>query len=313
MTKPILLAKTTDLTRAEWLELRRQGIGGSDAAAIAGVNPWRGPLSVYLSKIGAAPDQDATEAMEFGTILETPIAEEFAKRTGYKIKRQNYVLQHAEYPWMLANVDRMVQDTNEPDWGVLEVKNVGEYRAEDWADDKIPEYYQMQGQHYNAVCDTGYVWFAPLIGGNRLRPIKLLRDEKLIAALIKVEEKFWHLVETRTPPPIDDTPEATKILKALYPESKATSVTIEADLYHRLVLARQRVIDAEKEARGLENSIKEQMREAESAYIAGESKPCITYKGYLVKRLDVAALEEAEPEICARYFKESTARRFLVK
>jgi putative phage-type endonuclease len=311
--KPILLAKTTDLTRAEWLEVRRQGIGGSDAAAIAGLNPWRGPLSVYLSKLGASPEVEQTENMFWGQEFEDPIAKVFSQRTGMKIRKCNFVLQHPIHQFMLANVDRMVDDPDEEGEGVLEVKYVGARMVDEWADDKVPEHVQLQGQHYLAVTDTQYVWFAPLLAGVRLKPIKVMRDERLITALIKLESDFWRHVQDRTPPPIDDSPEAKKILTALYPESRETSVTIEPDTYRRLVSARQRVIDAEKEARGLENQIKETMKEAESAYIPGESKPCVTWRGSIVKRLDVAALEEAEPEICARYFKESTTRRFLVK
>ncbi len=311
--KPVLFARTYGLTRAEWLELRRKGIGGSDAAAICGASPWRSPLSVYLSKIGAAPDTDSTEAMDWGIELEDVIAKKFSGRTGFKMRRVNYILQHPGYPWMLANVDRYVRDEEETDWGILECKNVGEYRAEDWAEDRIPEYYQIQGAHYMAVTDAAYVWFAPLIGGNRLRPIKLLRDEHLIANLITIEEKFWRKVETRTPPPIDDSPEATKILKYLYPQSTTSTILIEQSTYDKLRAARERAIEAEKEARGLENLIKEQMKDAEAAFVAGEPKPCITWRGGVVRRLDVTALETAEPELCARYMKESTSRRFLVK
>lgn len=311
--KPILLARTTGLTRAEWLEVRRQGIGGSDAAAIAGLCPWRGPLSVYLSKIGAAPEVEPNENMEWGQEFEDPIAKVFSRRTGMKIRKCNFVLQHPVHKFMLANIDRMVDDPEEEGEGVLEVKYVGATVVKHWADDKVPEYVEIQGQHYLAVTGKNYLWFAPLLAGVRLRPIKVMRDDKLIAALIKIEANFWKLVQDRTPPPIDDSPEAKKVLSALYPESKGTSITIDEDIYCRLVSARQRVIDAEKEARGLENAIKEQMKDAEAAYIPGESKPAITWRGTTVKRLDVSALEDAEPELCSKYFKETTTRRFLVK
>lgn len=314
MTKPRIFAKNVDeMSRAEWLELRRQGIGGSDAAAICGANPWRGPLSVYLSKIGAVPDTEPTETMNWGIELEDAIARNFSRRTQYKIRRSNVILQHPLYDFMLGNVDRLVRDTDEAGWGILEVKNVGEYRAEDWAEGNVPEYYQIQGAHYLAITGLDYIWFAPLIGGNKLRPIKLARDEKLIKSLIKIEEKFWKLVQSRTPPPIDDSPEATKVLKHLYPQSKGESVVIDEDLYTRLKAAKARVIEVEKEARGLENTIKEQMKECEAAFIPGNPKPILTWKGTTVKRLDVAALEAAEPEIAMRFYKESSTRRFLVK
>jgi len=48
----VTLAKTLDMPREQWLELRRQGIGGSDAAAILGMNPWKSPMDVWLEKTG---------------------------------------------------------------------------------------------------------------------------------------------------------------------------------------------------------------------------------------------------------------------
>jgi putative phage-type endonuclease len=301
------------MSRAEWLQARRKGIGGSDAAAICGVNPWRGPLSVYLSKIGEAPDADANEAMEWGTELEDTIAKVFSRRTQQKVKRCNMILQHNDYDFMLANVDRFTLDDEEGEWGVLEVKNVGEYRREDWADGAVPEYYEIQGQHYMAVTGANYVWFAPLIGGNKMQPVKVMRNERAITSLIKIERDFWHLVETRTPPPIDDSVEATKVLKALYPRSEKTSVVLDSKLVENLRRLRDQKSDLERELRGLENQIKLQMAEAEEAYIPGAEKPVITWKGGTVPIFQEKLFKAEHPELAQKYMKETSTRRFLPK
>lgn len=312
--KPRILARNVDtMTRGDWQAERRRGIGGSDAAAICGENPWRGPLSVYLSKIGAAPDSESTEQMEWGTELEDTIAKVFSRRTQQKIKRCNMILQHAEHDFMLANVDRYTYDPDEGEWGVLEVKNVGEYRREDWAEGAVPSYYMLQAQHYMAVTDTQYVWFAPLIGGNRMDPRKVMRNDRLIENLIKIERDFWHHVETRTPPPIDDSLDATRVLKTLYPTSTGTTVTIDEGLYLKLKAARERAAEADREARGYENQIKEQMKDAEAAVVPGNPKPLVTWKGGTVKRLDVDLLKVEQPELAMKYMRETSTRRFLVK
>jgi len=237
----------------------------------------------------------------------------FSRRTQFKTKRCNYILQHPEHDFMLANLDRLVKDDDEEGWGVLEVKNVGEYRKADWEDGAVPEYYMIQVQHYMAVTGASYAWLAPLIGGNRMNPVKVMRDDRLIASLIKIERDFWHLVETRTPPPLDDSVDASKVLKHIYPTSTQASVTVDESLITRLRAAKNRVTDAEKEVRGLENQLKEQMKEAEAAYIPGNPKPAITWRGSTTKKLDVAALEAAEPELCVKYMREVPMRRFLVK
>lgn len=309
----VVAKNVQSMSRAEWLDIRRKGIGGSDAAAICGVNPWRGPLSVYLSKIGEAPDADANEAMEWGTELEDTIAKVFSRRTQQKVKRCNMILQHNDYDFMLANVDRFTLDDEEGEWGVLEVKNVGEYRREDWADGAVPEYYEIQGQHYMAVTGANYVWFAPLIGGNKMQPVKVMRNERAITSLIKIERDFWHLVETRTPPPIDDSVEATKVLKALYPRSEKTSVVLDSKLVENLRRLREQKSDLERELRGLENQIKLQMAEAEEAYIPGAEKPVITWKGGTVPIFQEKLFKAEHPELAQKYMKETSTRRFLPK
>lgn len=309
----VVAKNVQSMSRAEWLDIRRKGIGGSDAAAICGVNPWRGPLSVYLSKIGEAPDADANEAMEWGTELEDTIAKVFSRRTQQKVKRCNMILQHNDYDFMLANVDRFTLDDEEGEWGVLEVKNVGEYRREDWADGAVPEYYEIQGQHYMAVTGANYVWFAPLIGGNKMQPVKVMRNERAITSLIKIERDFWHLVETRTPPPIDDSVEATKVLKALYPRSEKTSVVLDSKLVENLRRLRDQKSDLERELRGLENQIKLQMAEAEEAYIPGAEKPVITWKGGTVPIFQEKLFKAEHPELAQKYMKETSTRRFLPK
>ncbi len=309
----VVAKNVQSMSRAEWLDIRRKGIGGSDAAAICGVNPWRGPLSVYLSKVGEAPDADANEAMEWGTELEDTIAKVFSRRTQQKVKRCNMILQHNDHDFMLANVDRFTLDDEEGEWGVLEVKNVGEYRREDWADGAVPEYYEIQGQHYMAVTGANYVWFAPLIGGNKMQPVKVMRNERLITSLIKIEREFWHLVETRTPPPIDDSVEATKVLKALYPRSEKTSVVLDSKLVENLRRLREQKSDLERELRGLENQIKLQMAEAEEAYIPGAEKPVITWKGGTVPIFQEKLFKAEHPELAQKYMKETSTRRFLPK
>lgn len=309
----VVAKNVQSMSRAEWLDIRRNGIGGSDAAAICGVNPWRGPLSVYLSKIGEAPDADANEAMEWGTELEDTIAKVFSRRTQQKVKRCNMILQHNDHDFMLANVDRFTLDEREGEWGILEVKNVGEYRREDWADGAVPEYYEIQGQHYMAVTGANYVWFAPLIGGNKMQPVKVMRNERAITSLIKIERDFWHLVETRTPPPIDDSVEATKVLKALYPRSEKTSVVLDSKLVENLRRLREQKSDLERELRGLENQIKLQMAEAEEAYIPGAEKPVITWKGGTVPIFQEKLFKAEHPELAQKYMKETSTRRFLPK
>lgn len=313
--KPIIhrVSKATD--PAGWLALRNTGIGGSDAARICGVSPFGGPLTVWLEKRGQAIPKETTEAMELGEWLEDSIAQLFSKRTGYKVKPAEYVIQSAEYPFMLASIDRWVEDDSGEE-GILEVKNVGEYRAADWQDG-VPDYYALQVQHYLCVTGKKYAWIAPLVGGNRLKPIRIERDERLIRELIRIEQDFWHLVEDGIPPAIDDSKTAEEVLRLCYPASKPGK-QVELDdalqnIYRKLLQCREGLALLKQEEQGYKNRLMEAMGDAEAATMPGQPKPVLTYKGSVTRRLDTTRLASEKPDIVAPYYVESTSRKFLVK
>ena len=55
---PETVVETTGLSREEWLNYRRQGIGGSDVAAVLGVSPFRTARDVYYDKLGISAVSD---------------------------------------------------------------------------------------------------------------------------------------------------------------------------------------------------------------------------------------------------------------
>ena len=48
---PQILVGTEGLPREQWLEYRRKGIGGSDAAAVLGISPFRTGRDLYYDKL----------------------------------------------------------------------------------------------------------------------------------------------------------------------------------------------------------------------------------------------------------------------
>src|SRR5690606_29968470 len=90
----VRLADVREMTREDWLQARRRGIGGSDIATIAGVNPWSSPVELYLDKLGELPERPETDAMRFGKRLEQVVADEFAERhPDLRVERVNSILQ----------------------------------------------------------------------------------------------------------------------------------------------------------------------------------------------------------------------------
>lgn len=72
------LVKTNTLSRDEWLEVRKHGIGSSDAAAALGLNPYKSQLELWMEKTGRDTDlpkpdpTDTTAPVYWGTLLENP-------------------------------------------------------------------------------------------------------------------------------------------------------------------------------------------------------------------------------------------------
>lgn len=139
--------RTTDLSHEEWLMLRKRGIGGSDAGAICGLNPYSSPMKIYQDKISPELDERDNEAIRIGHDLEDYVAFRFTEATGLKVRKSNFMYQSSEYPFMIADVDRLVigEDAG------LECKTASAYHADKWKDGRAPAHYVIQCCHYMAV------------------------------------------------------------------------------------------------------------------------------------------------------------------
>jgi putative phage-type endonuclease len=220
-TRPALrLVDTRKIERADWLEVRKQGLGGSDAAAAVGLSPYQSPLELWLEKTHRDADlkkpdpDDTTEPVFWGTLLEPIVACAYTKQTGNRVRRVNAVLQHPQYPFLLANLDREVVGV--PDVQILECKTAGEFGSRLWKDG-VPEYVQLQVQHQLAVTGKASADVAVLLCGQKLEVHRVCRDEALIGHLIALEAKFWSYVTSDTPPPADGSESAERALRCLYP------------------------------------------------------------------------------------------------
>lgn len=219
------LVETKDLPREDWLKVRKSGIGGSDAAAAVGLNPYMSPLELWLDKTGrdaglAKPDpHDTTEPIYWGTLLEPIVAAAYTQQTGHRVRKVNAVLQHPTIPFMLANLDREIVGV--PGVQILECKTAGEFGARLWREG-VPEYVQLQVQHQLAVTGKRAADVAVLLCGQQLAVHRVVRDDGLIARLIPLEAQFWRYVETDTPPPADGSESADRALRCLYPGTAST-------------------------------------------------------------------------------------------
>lgn len=223
---------TLGMSREEWLEARRRGIGGSDVSAILGLNPYRSSLSIYMDKTGVIPvdAESMSEQAYWGTVLEEPIARRFAeKHPELTVRRNNHILINSDYPFALANIDREIRDGDET-YG-LEIKTVGLRSAKFWEDEDVPLAYVLQVSHYMMVTGWKKFYIAALVGGQKYIERTILRDENIIATLAKREQEFWTMVQTLTPPEADGSVNYAEMLKALYPEAvRGKTINLPSDM-----------------------------------------------------------------------------------
>lgn len=329
MTAAPTIAKTDDLSRPEWLTARRKGIGGSDAAAILGLDPFKTPLAVYLDKRGELVDDSDSEAAEWGNRLEPFVAEAAVDRINaerdqqdlppVKARRRRAILRHPSIEFMVANIDREILG-HEDGPAILEAKTTGYWSARQWEDDRdpdgptLPDRYHVQTQHYLAVMGRAHAWLAVLVAGQRLVVEHVTRDQALIDALLEVEARFWQQVVDGNPPPA--TADDAERLKVLYPDAKPGSRIVlpgEVDdllADYRAANAAEKAAKQRKEAAGAQ--IKQLLGDAEEGVLPGSDRWAVRCPVITANRLDGKALREAHPDIADEFTKPSTHRRLTV-
>ncbi|ELK47211.1 phage-type endonuclease [Halobacillus sp. BAB-2008] len=310
--KAQVLQNTADMEENEWLESRRQGIGGSDAAAIAGFNKWKSPVVVYMEKIGEVKSESSNaEAAYWGHVMEATVAQEFSKRTGLKVRKRNAILQHPEHAWMLANVDRLIVGKNEG----LECKTASEYLKDEWDGEEIPMAYLLQCQHYMAVTGADAWWIAVLIGGNKFVHKRIERDEELIESLTDMEKDFWeqHVLK-QNPPEIDGSSASVDFIKAMYPDADPDSETELDSESDKLLEALEQIKTEEKDLKTKKNEYENRLKQKLETFERGFTNHyVVTFKNQERRTVDSKRLKAEQPELYEKYTKVSKSRPLKFK
>ena len=314
------LVKTNDLSRDEWLDVRKTGIGSSDAAASVGLNPYQSQLELWMEKTGRGaalpqidPNDDSTP-MFWGSLLESFVAAHYTKKSGNRVRKINAVLQHPEHAWMLANIDREV--IGAPDVQILECKTAGMNGAKLWKEG-VPEYVQLQVQHQLGVTGKHTADVAVLVCGNEYRSYRIKRDDGLIARLIQLEAKFWDYVIRDIPPPPDGSESAAMALQALYPNDNGEVVDFSEDTGMNKLFSDYWAFRQQREfAEAQEGLFKQKLQESlgfASGAVFGDAK--ISWrKSKDSTETDYKKLAAENPELGARYeISKPGSRRFLVQ
>ena len=203
------------MTREEWLQERKKGIGGSDAAVVIGKSKWKNNVELWEEKTGRkeTPDISDKSYVQYGIQAEEYIRQMFALNyPEYEVKhKENEIIKHPKYPFLFASLDGILINKETGKMGILEVKTTEIVRSmqyENWKDDNIPDNYYCQVLHYLNV--TGYS-FVKLVAELKYsqdyqirKTYTILREEVIeeMKYLEQEEIKFWneYIVKDIRPP-----------------------------------------------------------------------------------------------------------------
>ncbi|WP_250673518.1 lambda-exonuclease family protein [Paraclostridium ghonii] len=305
-----VIADTKTMSKEEWLKHRQAGIGGSDASAIAGLNPWKSSIQLYMKKKEESPKEIKSLRMELGNRLEGLVAELFTEETGLKVRNVNGMLKNDKYPFALANIDRAIVGEK----AFLECKTTNSFALKEW-EEGVPPHYEIQCLHYMAITGATHCYIAALIGNSEFIWHKIERDQETIDYLMKIEKEFWEENILKDIVPLPDGSDAySEYLKEKYKKSNGQEIELHLlkDGPQKLLRYDEIVSDIktlESEKKLIEQEIQLHMEEFEVAKI-GDRK--ITWKTSNRNTIDNKKLKSEMPEIAEQFMKTSTSRTFRI-
>lgn len=208
----------------EWVAARRDGIGASDLAVIAGESPYKSPLDLWAEKRGLVEpviDAEQAELFEIGHLMEPTLLAIYERRTGRRPERAPNALAHPEIPWARASLDAIA-----PVERIVEAKWTNSTR---WPADGIPEDVRIQCQWQMFVTGWKVADVVALVGRSA-RVVEVPRDDAYIDDLYALAEDFWSRVESGERPAVDGRKTTTRTLASLYPADDGTLLPASTEL-----------------------------------------------------------------------------------
>lgn len=191
--------KCPDMNHDEWLNWRRQGIGGSDAPAIMGVSPYSTPFQKWEEKVFDKTKKD-NWAMRGGRFGEAEAKFEYQSLSGISVFPRN--IESTEIDWLHASLDGI---DNKGD-RIVEIKKTGEEDHEGALKGIVPAKYMPQCQHILKVTEKNSMdYFSSPVAGGPGVIVKVDRDSSYIESqLFPKEVEFWNMVLSQKAPEFMD-------------------------------------------------------------------------------------------------------------
>lgn len=269
---------TANMSREEWLAERKNSIGGSELGAILGLNPWCSPYTVWALKTGLISEPEDNEAMRQGRDLEEYVAQRFAEKSGYKVRRENAIVRNDAFPYIHANIDRKIIGIN----AGLECKTVSAWGTRRYRGGEFPEHYYAQCVSYMAVKEFDRYYLAAVILGVDFKIYQITRvkddtcpewcessvyvDEDEINALRQIAIEFWEdNVLSGVPPKMDGSDSTTDTLHTIYADSNGEAIELvgRKKVFEQYLLLNDEINGLKKQKEILAQILKDDLGENE--------------------------------------------------
>lgn len=302
----------TTFNREEWLRDRKKGIGGSDAAAIIGLNPYSTAYSVWADKLDLVPPKQDSEAMRQGRDFEDIVAHRFMEATGKKVRRKNSIIRNPEYPFAHATVDRLVVGEN----AGLECKTTSSLNLKKFRDGEYPDTYYCQCVHYMAVTGADRWYLAVLVLGKEFLWYTIERNQDEIDALMAEEKYFWETyVEQKKQPPVDGYKPTTEAINTIYKDAISNETPVDLfgreSLFENLANVKAQIKELKCVQEEYEQTIKTDLGENETGQVG---RFLVSWKPQNRTTFDYKKFAADNPSVdLSDYYKISTSRILRIK
>lgn len=275
---------------ADWHEARKNGVGGSDVAAILGISKWESRFSLWHRLAGLVPPQVENEEMRAGKFLEPGICASFAERHGFQLEPAGTWRKG----FQVANPDRFAYPVGlseiapKPDLLETKLSLYGDDFGEQMTD-QIPPYYLTQCRWYLDVLDLDRCWVHVFVGAaGEFRTYIVERNDADQALMRERCLEFLGTVERGERPSIDEHAATYETVRRLQPDIDPIDVEIPSEIGIAFLNALRSEKHAESQARKARADVLDAVGSGRRAMLAGECIAIRTRKGEGTPYLQVA-------------------------
>lgn len=291
----------TDVTKN-----RNKFIGGSDVAAILGINRYRTPYEVWDEKKNGNRPFSGNQFTEWGTKLEPVIVDHFAQTHGVNVTNRNDRYISGSISFLGCHPDGIAEINGQK--CLIECKTVGSNAFKHWSNELPLEYYcQVQHNMFVTGCQKAY-FICLVLDDRNYFEIEVNFDSEFVKKQNEYLSKWWetYIVGSETPLKLVEDFEKEN------PETKQVEASDNAiTIFQKLVEVKAKYKAIEKEKDELEEKLKLEIGEATD--LMSGMTILATWRPSTSVRVDTKKLKEEQPEMFLKYAKETTSRRFLIK